>query len=61
MYDAGNPELVLCDNLVGRDEEGGGEKVKREGTCVYLRPIHVDVHQRSSQDCNVITLQLNRK
>ena len=61
MYDAGNPELVLCDNLVGRDGEGGGEKVKREGTYVYLRPIHVDVWQRPSQDCNVITLQLNRK
>ena len=36
MYDAENPELVLCDNLEGWAGEGGGWGIKREGTHVYL-------------------------
>ena len=43
MYDAGHPESVLCDSLkgwVGREVEAG---FGREGTRVFLWPIHVDV------------------
>ena len=38
----------LCDNLRGKmgREVGGG--FQREETCVYLRPIHVDVWQKQS-------------
>ena len=57
MYDAGNPKPVLCDNLeeweIGR-EVGGG--FKREGTHVYLMPIHADVQQKPSNYCKVIIL-----
>ena len=36
MYDAGKPKLILCDNLEGWAEEGGG-RGNREGgdTCIY--------------------------
>ena len=45
-YDAGNPKPVLCDNLEdGVGMERGGE-FKREGTHVYLMPIHADVRQK---------------
>ena len=37
--DAGNPKLVLSDNLEAWDSMGDG----REGTYVYLWLIHVDV------------------
>ena len=48
MYDAGNPKLVLCDNLEVWDEEGGEEGFKRRGyiythTHTHLWLIHVDV------------------
>ena len=33
----------LCINLEGLDGEGDGRRVKREGTRVYLWPIHVEV------------------
>ena len=33
----------LCINLEGSDGEGDGRRVKREGTRVYLWPIHVEV------------------
>ena len=39
-----------------RGEVGG--KFKREGTYVYLRLIHVDVWQKSTQYCKAIVLQL---
>ena len=58
MYDAENPELVLCDNLEGWAGEGGGWGIKREGTHVYLWQIYADVWQKLSQYCKVITLQL---
>ena len=31
LYDTGNPKLGLCDNLEGRDGEGGGREVLRRG------------------------------
>ena len=53
MHEAGQPGLVLCDNLGGGGgEEGGGEGAGEEdggggvqdgGTHVCLWPIHVDV------------------
>ena len=35
IYDAGNPNPVLCDNLAGWDGEGGGRGV-REGRDTYI-------------------------
>ena len=37
MYDAGNPKLVLCDNLEGWGEEGG-DRGNQEGgdTCIPI-------------------------
>ena len=35
-----------------------GGRLKREGTCVYLRLIHVDVRQKPTQYCKAIILQL---
>ena len=49
MYDAGNPKLVLCDNLEQWSGEECGRGIKREGT-------HVDVWQKPSQYCKVIIL-----
>ena len=37
MYDAGNPKLVLCDNLEVWSVEGGGGGVKNGGdTCIPM-------------------------
>ena len=42
-----------------KESRGGvGWKFKREGTCVYLWLIHVDVWQKSTQYCKAIILQL---
>ena len=35
-----------------------GGRVKKEGTCVYLWLIHVDVWQKPTQHCKAIILQL---
>lgn len=56
MYDAGNPEPELCDNLKGR---GGGEGVQREETRGCLWPIHTDVWRRPSQYCNYPSVKIN--
>ena len=37
-----------------------GRRFKRKGTHVHLWLIHVDVWQKPTQYCNVITLQLNK-
>ena len=47
---------LLCDNLEGWDRAGGGGRFKREGTRVYLGPIHVDVWQKPTQHCEAIIL-----
>ena len=52
MYDEGNPEPVLCDSREGWDGREVGGRFQREGTHVYLMPIHVDVQQKSSQYSN---------
>ena len=49
---------AIAKNVLMREVEGG---YKREGTYVYLRPIHVDVQQKSSQYCKAIILQLKIK
>ena len=47
---------MLCDDLDGWD--GGVEgRLKREGTHVYLRLIHVVVQQKLTQHCKAIILQ----
>ena len=40
---------------------GWGGSVKREGTSVYLRPIHDDAWQKPTQYCIAIILQLKIK
>ena len=40
-------------------EMGGG--FKREGSYVYLRLIHVDVWQKSTQYCKQLNLKLKKK
>ena len=49
---------MLCDNLEGWDDVGGGREVKREGAYGYLWLIHVDVWQKPTQYCKAIILQL---
>lgn len=56
MYDAGNPKLVLCDN-VGM-ERGPGREFRREAARVCIWPIHVDVRHKPSQCHEVTVLQL---
>ena len=51
----------LCNNLEEWDGEKVGERLKREGTYVYLRLMHVDVCQKSAQFCKSIILQLKKK
>ena len=57
MYDSGHLKRWLCGNLEGRGGEVEG--FRREGTRVYLWPIHTDVWQKPSQYCEVIILQLH--
>ena len=47
---------MLCDHVEGWDGVGG--RLKREGTCIYPWPIHVDVWQEPAQFCEAIILQL---
>ena len=42
-YDTENPKSVLCNKLEGCMGREVGKRFKREGTHVYLWPIHVDV------------------
>ena len=44
----------LCNHPEGWEAEG---RYKREGACVYLWLIHVDVWQKPAQYCKAITLQ----
>ena len=50
------PKPVLGDNLEGWEEEGGG--FKREGTYVYLWPIHVNGWRKPSQYCNYLLIKI---
>ena len=38
-----------------------GGRFKREGTYVYLWPIHVDIWQKTTKLCKAIILQLKNK
>ena len=51
---------MLSNNPGGMEWKVGG-RFKREGTCVYLRLIHVDVWQKPIQYCKAIILQLKKK
>ena len=46
LYDAGSSNLVLCDNLEGRDGVRGEREVQEEGGIGILWLIHVDVWQK---------------
>ena len=52
---------MLCDNLEEWDGEGGGGRLKSEGTYVCLGLIHVDALQKPSPYGKVIILQLKIK
>ena len=56
MYDAGNPKLVICDNV--GVERGPGREFRREAAHVCIWLIHVDVWQKPSQCHEVTVLQL---
>ena len=49
---------VPFDNLEGWDGVGGGREVQKEGTCVYLWLIHVDVWQKPIKHCKATIPQL---
>ena len=58
LYDAGNPKLRLWDNLeewhgAGGGSGGRGVWFEREGTCVYLMLVNVDVWQKPPRYCKV--------
>ena len=50
---------MLCDDLEGRDREGGGEAQEGGdmGTHVYIWLIHFVVQQMLAQHCEAIILQ----
>ena len=54
LYEAGSSDPVLRDNPEGWDGLGGG----RDGTCVYLWLIHVDIQQKQTKYCKATILQL---
>ena len=62
MHEAGHSESVLWDNPEGWDGEGGGRGVQDGGWGTHVHPwlIHVNVWQKPSQYCKVISLQLNK-
>ena len=49
---------MLGDNVEGWDGVEVGDRLKREGTYVYLWLIHVDVWQKPTQHSKAIILQL---
>ena len=54
LYDTETSNLVPLDYLEGWDGVGGG----REGKCVYLRLIHVDIRQKPTQSAAAATAKL---
>ena len=55
LYDSGNSNRGLCDNLEGWDGEGSSRGRRHY---VYLWLIHVDVWKKLTQHCNANILQL---
>ena len=47
--------MVLCDNLEGWDGLGGGERFKREGTCILMADSSCMAD--ATQYCKAIILQ----
>ena len=58
MHETGHSNLVLWDNPEGRDGEGGKRGIPDGGIRVYPWLIHVNVWQKPTQFCKVISLQL---
>ena len=56
LYDAGNSNSGLCDNL--EQWHGAGGRFKREWVYVYLWLVHVDAWQKPTHVCKEIILQL---
>ena len=52
---------MLCNTLEGWNGRGVGVRFQREGMCVCLGLIHVDVWQKPSLEYKVIILQLKIK
>ena len=50
---------MLCDDPEGRDGGGLGGRRKREGACVYLWLIHIDVWEKPTQQCKEIMKSFN--
>ena len=57
LYDTGSSNLVFCNDLEGWDGVGG----RRDGACVYLWLIHVDIWQKPTQYCKATIIQLKKK
>ena len=58
MHEAEHPKSGLWDNPEGWGGEGVGREVQNGGTHVHPWLIHVNVWQKPSQYCKVISLQL---
>ena len=58
IYEAENPKSGLWHDPEGRGGEGGGREVQSGGTHVHPWLIHVNVWQKPSQYCKVVSLQL---
>ena len=58
MSETGHPKPVHWDKPEGWDGEGGGWEVQDAGAHVHPWLIHVNVWQKLSRYCKVISLQL---
>ena len=58
LFDIRNPKPMLFNDL---KEWDGRERFKREGICVYLWLLQVDIWQEPSQYRKVVILQLKIK
>ena len=52
---------MLYDDLEGWDGVVVGGRLKKEGTCVYVRLIHFIAQQKLTQHCKATLLQLKIK
>ena len=56
--------MVLCDDQEGHDLVGWGmlgRRLKRKGIYVYKQPVYFIFHQKLTQYCTVIILELKKK
>ena len=61
LHNAGNPRLVLGDNLERWDGEGGAREAYEGGNICILWLIHVEVWQKPSQYRKLPVLKLKIK